>query len=411
MGLQDECIQVCFSVHDGTGEYTKYLGVALVSMLRNTMASMMIHIIHDDSLNELNKLKLEQIASTYGQKIYFHPITMDEGEFKNNDTKRHTIGTLFRLKICDVIDKSITRIIYLDADVVVNLDIKTLWNEDLEGKAIGGVVPLKFNVKMPICECGMVTYNDYINAGVLLIDLDKIRDMDFYDACSMFLKKYPELCRSLDQDAINYVCKDEICKLDMRYNTSSVFARQNTEWDENRIYHFYADCPRDTFDYVPDRLFFEFFLLTPWGTIDSIVNHYEKRLMQKDMEKETVYSLAKKVFSSQVEKIVFWGVGGAIHHMIMERLPCNENTYFVDSDARYWGQKHMGRIIYPPEKLKEEKKGDLLIIVTIFRYKEVKSVLEKYGYEENVDFYNGKYLLRERTLYELSGERDCKWDL
>ncbi len=45
----------------------------------------------------------------------------------------------YRLKICDVL-KDYTKVIYLDSDILVNMDIKKLWDENLKNHALGAVL-------------------------------------------------------------------------------------------------------------------------------------------------------------------------------------------------------------------------------------------------------------------------------
>ncbi len=49
--MQNE-IQIVFGVYDATGEYSKYAGVAIASILKNTNSNIRIHIIHDHTLTE-----------------------------------------------------------------------------------------------------------------------------------------------------------------------------------------------------------------------------------------------------------------------------------------------------------------------------------------------------------------------
>ena len=55
------------------------------------------------------------------------------------------MGCLFRLLIPDLLE--CPKVIYFDCDVLVNLDIRELWDIDLEGNCIGGVRDSKVKKK------------------------------------------------------------------------------------------------------------------------------------------------------------------------------------------------------------------------------------------------------------------------
>lgn len=101
-----------------------------------------------------------------------------------------------------------SRIIWLDVDTIIDGPLDELWNLDLRGKIIGGV----FDAYPSYSEVTGL----YINAGVLLIDLDKWRANHLTETLQNLLKnKYFALA---DQDAINYICKPYIKYIDLKWN-------------------------------------------------------------------------------------------------------------------------------------------------------------------------------------------------
>lgn len=407
---RSDIIHVCFGLHDKTGKYSKYVGTAICSVLENTDNEVMFHILHDDTLSEENKKYLVNSAESLSGKIQFYKVNMKGKDFAEYDLSRFTVGTLFRLKICEML-KDVSKVIYMDSDIVVNIDIADLWRENLGDKLMAGCI-LPVNVSVPLIDKGLVQAEEYVNSGVLIMDIERIRKKhDMWRECIDFITKKPDLWRAPDQDAIAWVFKGEIKGIDEKYNSRAYLYRNENSIGEKRIYHFIGDSPRDTFDYVPDRLFFEAFRKTPWGSEMAIINHYEKRIKEKDNQKRIVYDLMKAIYEEPSKRKVFWGIGGAIHSKIMDMLPWNEGDYFVDSKKTAWGKEHGKGIVYSPEQLKTEDHDSVIIIVTIFRYNEVKAVLESYGFTENSNFFNGKYLLPESDTLFCAGERDCKWDL
>ena len=67
-------IHVCFPLHDKTGSYSKYEGVAICSLLENTNSEITIHIIHDATVSDDNIEKFHNLITAYGQRLELHRI-------------------------------------------------------------------------------------------------------------------------------------------------------------------------------------------------------------------------------------------------------------------------------------------------------------------------------------------------
>ncbi|MBQ3442117.1 MAG: hypothetical protein IJG33_02605 [Selenomonadaceae bacterium] len=111
------------------------------------LPSITVHILHDNTLTQDNREKFICIAERYNQLVEFHNVeelcadrirAIYQG-FPNADKKRFTIGTFYRLFVPFVLPETIEKAIYLDGDIIVNLDIKELWQIDLEDKPLGVV--------------------------------------------------------------------------------------------------------------------------------------------------------------------------------------------------------------------------------------------------------------------------------
>lgn len=108
-----------------------------------------------------------------------------------------------------------SKIIYVDADAIVVNDISYLWNLDLNDNVIAGVhEPGEWNKHLN----GENFDDNYINSGVLVMDLDKIREQHLDDRM-IFLLNHNRY-RFPDQDVINIVCKDKILHLSNIYNST-----------------------------------------------------------------------------------------------------------------------------------------------------------------------------------------------
>lgn len=121
------------------------------------------------------------------------------------------------------------KILYLDADTLVVDNIEDLWNIDLGDNVIAG-----------IHEGGewsnhLFTYgldDTYINSGVLVMDLKKIREERLDDSMLYLLNNnkywFP------DQDVINLVCRNRITYVSNMYNSTETTGFR----DDAKIIHY-----------------------------------------------------------------------------------------------------------------------------------------------------------------------------
>ena len=73
----DNAIHICLGIHDKDGNYSVWAGTTMQSIVENTKAPIVFHILHDDTLNEINKNKLSFIADNSGNDIEFHHFNSD----------------------------------------------------------------------------------------------------------------------------------------------------------------------------------------------------------------------------------------------------------------------------------------------------------------------------------------------
>ncbi len=227
---KDGTIHTALAFCDPKGTYCRHAAVTAVSIFANTSGRVCLHIVHDDTLTDDNRGKLEQIASSYGQETDFINVEklLDTDRV---DASRLTLdgmrGTLFRLLLPDVVDAD--KVIYLDCDVVVNMDIAELWNAPLGGRALAAARdvwslnylkgrPLPWRLDKAWRMLG-VKRGEYFNAGVLLLDLKKIREeYDFLEAVADFYAKYKKCITLADQDCLNHIFADDKTLVDERFN-------------------------------------------------------------------------------------------------------------------------------------------------------------------------------------------------
>ncbi len=386
-------VHVCFAVHDSSGTYSQYAGVTLSSMLDHIDAEVLIHFLHDDTLREADKAKFQHIAERYKQNIHFYELQRKAFSSCNAVCLNAGIGTLFRLKLTEILPENIQRIIYLDSDLVFNLDIAGLWNFQLRDKLIAARVDV--GTSRWLCKAENLPREAYFNAGVLLLDLEGIRKRhELFQECMDFFMKYPE-AEHADQDALNYVFRGEGAYLPPQYNmfTRSIRLDKNEEMKEG-IFHFAGDslCLDEPMGF--DKLFLRYWLESPWSDVDKVLRLFDSVAEVNCKRRTGLLSIINRVTCEDCKKIVF-GATSVMNSSIesfLHLIPGHD--YFVDNNQAIQRTQIKGITVYNPRRLLLEDQGKFIVIVlSRNHYQEIKGQLVGYGLKENEDFVDGRYLL------------------
>lgn len=406
--LQDEEIQICMAIHDPKGTYSKYAGVTMLSILENTSGAVCFHILHDGTISAENIARLKRLFDGHAARMELHEIDMSQLAARAETYRRMSIGTMFRLHLFDALPDDVDRVVQLDVDLVVHLDLRPLWEIDLQGNWLAACRDVCPSRKV-IFEKGLVSPEEYVNAGVILWNVAAIRKakLDFYRESNAFFRRVPDV-RLPDEEAVNVIFRGKILQIEDRYNYMAVWTRARHELLDEKVYHFAADVPRANGHFMVDRLFESYLRRTPWWTPEFV----ERMKIAKANRHAKAAWLRTQIplAATGGRRRIFWGVGGAIHPFIMDRFDLQPDDVFVDSDERKWGTQHLGRDVKAPAFLKDVTGESPLIFVTIYRYHEVRDVLLSKGYQENVDFFDCKALLDEDLLARFFGERVQAWD-
>lgn len=280
--ILEEEIHIVFSIYDSLGDYSKYVGTTMLSVFANTKSSLEIHLLHDETLSENNKEKFKLLCKKYNHKINFYNVSLPENLKICKGIERFSPASLYRLFIPDLLSH-IDKVIYLDGDIISFLDVKELWEIDVEkfslaavkDKVTEGIGYKEFSQNKFFKRIAIL--NDcYFNAGVLLLNLKKIRaKYDMRKECFSFLTKNPD-APALDQESLNFLFQNDCLFLEKKFNMSpeeiSLSDFENG-MNPDCILHFYTwDKPWKTNTYFFNNLYWKYFKMTPWGEdIDAFI--------------------------------------------------------------------------------------------------------------------------------------------
>lgn len=217
-------IPIFFTIDDG---YAPFLAVAINSAVKNCNPDRNYKaiILHQDLCEE--NIKKLQSLQTENFKIELTPM---KANFKALDDRMSnrlrcdyfTLTIYFRLFIPAMFpqyDKGI----YVDSDVVFTDDIAKLFDTDISDNFIGACNDLSISDIPPLVayteNAVGVSAKEYINSGVLLMNLKKMRDCDMEGHFLNLLSEYHFDSIAPDQDYLNAMCCGKIYYLDAEWDT------------------------------------------------------------------------------------------------------------------------------------------------------------------------------------------------
>lgn len=217
-------IPIFFTIDDS---YAPFLAVALNSAIKNSdpqrnyKAIVLYQDLGADNISRLQALQTENF------KIELMPIRANMEALDDRMSNRlrcdyFTLTIYFRLFIPSMFpqyDKGI----YIDSDVVLTDDIAKLFDIDIGENYIGACNDLSIADIPPLVayteKAVGVNAKEYINSGVLLMNLKKMRDDDLEGHFLALLNKYHFDSIAPDQDYLNAMCNGKIYYLEEKWDT------------------------------------------------------------------------------------------------------------------------------------------------------------------------------------------------
>ena len=194
-------INVAFATDDN---YAQHAAVAMASILMHTKTpqDVLFHVIGDGIAAE-SKAKIKETVKGFESDMLFYEPSLENDFYVSAGLSR---AAYFRLYVAEILPETVSRLIYLDCDLVVLGDIAELFTHDFEGHPMGatmdfGIMASSKRRKEKEEVIGLPNDAPYFNSGVLLMDLAQWREKRLGDLLIKDAAEhhYPHH----DQDAMN----------------------------------------------------------------------------------------------------------------------------------------------------------------------------------------------------------------
>ncbi|MCL2078352.1 MAG: glycosyltransferase family 8 protein [Oscillospiraceae bacterium] len=201
--------------------YAEVTGISILSLFENNKDADEINVYAVcDSVTDINKQRLTGISESYGRKIIFldapdvEKIVGTAIEIDNH----WSLATYYRLFISSLLPHDMKKIIYIDGDTTIQSSLSELWGMEQGKNVISGVRARRFPYHSRNQKIFLKSDDIYINAGVMLINLDLWRHYGVEEKFIKFMKLMDGNTRFKDQCIINSVLNGYIGTIDPAYN-------------------------------------------------------------------------------------------------------------------------------------------------------------------------------------------------
>ena len=232
---------------DNNYYYITHVSMKSIMLNQKTSTFIKFYILVWENIFEEQRPVINKICDEHKNcNITYIILKKEFKEFSVNGLIKRTTAIFYRLILQNLLPEE-KKILYFDCDTIVYKDLNNIYNYNISDKYYVGQYEGK-----PLNKYGN-NLKDFINSGVILINLDLLRKDNIFPKIYQFLKKNNGTLLFLDQDAINVVCNkkndffpsyffgDHICDLEtlnrinkLKYNNNHTIQSLK----EPYIYHF-----------------------------------------------------------------------------------------------------------------------------------------------------------------------------
>lgn len=201
--------------------FLPHIATMLLSAIDKSSSLMRVHFLHHDVMTEAVVEPLRNLLARSGAELCSYGISDDFVRREIGESRPYSYW--YRLLFAQLAP-SLDKALYLDADIIVTDDLTPLWQQDISGYLWGAVCnPLYPSMEpWPLTELGMPSLARYVNSGVLLMNLQRMRR----EAVTARFRDYVSAHAHIhcpDQDTINALYHDRCLLLHPRWNLQTTF--------------------------------------------------------------------------------------------------------------------------------------------------------------------------------------------
>lgn len=270
-------MDIVFNVND---KYVPFLCATMLSVMEHSEKGHVRFHIFTNELSGSHRSYIEELVSVRNDKVSFYDV--DVNLLKGFPIGKGTVNPQYpytgylRLLIPEIIDTVVEKALYLDCDIVVIERLDLLWKTDISNYSVAAVDDYGTSGETGIERLTGEHGYKYFNAGVLLLNVKRMRETHFFRNAQLWVKENANKVRFHDQDILNAVLYKERKSLDSKWNCM-------TNYGEGSIIHFASYKPWELECSHPQKdVFLKYLNQTQWGgmKLKSRYNLSDKMIMK-----------------------------------------------------------------------------------------------------------------------------------
>ena len=230
-----------------TDDYAKYAAASIHSLMENANPERNYRVIvMYDRLSFANRVRLRNLV-TKNCAIEFHKmkynlymrVIMRYCSTKTGSGDFYSSAVYLYRTFIPRLFPQYDKAVYIDADTILAEDIGELFDIELAENAMAGRVDPKVQAVPDfvayVKNAVGVPAKEYVNSGVLVMDLKKLRKLHYITRMTDLMKEFDASLVAPDQDYLNVILKGKILHLPAAWNAQS---GEEIESGEAKLIHF-----------------------------------------------------------------------------------------------------------------------------------------------------------------------------
>lgn len=202
-------------------KYVPYAGTSIMSVIENNKDIDIVIYIAGEDLSEESVSRLKELEDDRTSIVMIDTERLIETIKQSGiPAYRDSYSANIRMFPSYFLGEDVDRILYLDADTIVDGSLREFYNIDFQGNVLAmSLDSIGNSLKTHTVRFNKDDY--YFNSGVILFDLNAWKLGDYTAKIIENAKSGNIDMSSPDQNLINVTCKDKILRVSARYNYQS----------------------------------------------------------------------------------------------------------------------------------------------------------------------------------------------
>jgi len=220
ISVENSIINICLQ---SSGLFAPHAAALIASIMENKADSEDIVFWYlCDKVSENIKNKIASMRKKWSFTIHF--IDVSDDSFREFPIHNGSYATYYKLALGRLLPHEVSKIIYLDSDMIVTTSLASLYHTDI-WECYAAVVAESLKRHFPLG-------GPYFNAGMVLFNLEKWRCENLEGQAIQFGYDHPDWIIWVDQDILNYLFKGNVIYLPLKWNKipSEILLGNSTQW-------------------------------------------------------------------------------------------------------------------------------------------------------------------------------------